>query len=98
MMFCMSTATRQQWQSLPNEPPKAFAGFAYYLGLGPGRSIDKAHALYCEQHHLARPRGRPRHWLGWSARFHWPARAKAYDEHLDGLRRAARERKLATNA
>jgi len=86
--------TRQPWEREPGESAKAFAAFECYRRLPPGeRSLQRAW-----EDHSHRPgqmcerRGKeagkpPGHWTGWMSRWHWTARALAWDEQLAGLAR-----------
>jgi hypothetical protein len=75
---------------LPGESIKAWAAFTIYRDLGLGRSITLAWRKANK-----RKRGEaPGRWELWSRTYHWVERAAAYQEHLDALRRQAREKRL----
>lgn len=70
------------WDRQEGETPKAYAAFCAYRDLGTGRSIQKL------RENSEKTQGYERHLLSWSSRYSWPARAAAWDEHLDRERRA----------
>ena len=71
------------WEMQPTETPRAFAGFAVYRDLGPGRSLAKAAA--------AMPNGPGVRVLkSWSPTYRWVERARAFDASADRHRLAAR--------
>lgn len=73
------------WQRATDETDKAFAAFCVYRDLGSERSIDKA---YQRQNG---GKTAPRWWEGWSTRYKWVERVKAYDNHLEAQRRSTME-------
>lgn len=72
------------WERLPAEGTKAYRAFRAYRDLGAERSVSRvAETLgYRSKSHVE----------GWSSRFDWPARAKAYDVFCDCQQRAEEER------
>src|SRR5690349_9354557 len=81
------------WERQWGESSRAYAAFCIYRDLGRKRSLDKAFQSYCaEQQKPLTADGRaPGQWALWSAKNSWPARAAAYDDHLDRENREARE-------
>jgi len=73
------------WEIQDDEATKWHARFNIFLGLGPDRSIDKAHAeYYRRQHNGSNPTAKraPRTWMQESSDRHWVSRARAWDVHL----------------
>lgn len=68
------------WEQQPGESMKAFEVFCAYRDLGPKRSIERAA-------HLSGKRW-TNYVRSWSAKYHWVARAKAYDVEQDRKKRA----------
>lgn len=85
-----------EWERRRGESARAYAAFCVYRDLGPGRSLNLAYGEWRRAlgftGDTAKAAG---YWAGWSSGFEWVARAAAYDEHLEALRRAAREDALA---
>lgn len=76
----METAKELPWGRLPNETFKAYTAFMLYLRLHPKeRTMKNAYRI-----EKGVPRDEDielsRHWTDWASRFHWIARAKAYDD------------------
>lgn len=68
------------WGQLPNEPDSSFVRFMAYLALGPGRSIRRAYRAWARQRGGNNPQQKAAgSWTKDSARFDWPARARAFD-------------------
>lgn len=80
------------WERLKGEGTRAFAAFCVYRDLGPTRSMPKATAR------MGRKATYTRQLEKWSSRWNWVARAKAYDEHLERLKREASEGKVVEMA
>ena len=73
------------WEIRPNESEKAFAAFCIYRDLGPDRSLS---LVSVELQKSSR-------WIKeWSRTHEWVVRAKAYDNHLDEVRRQEEEAQL----
>lgn len=66
------SAKLQPWDIQPDEPARAYAGFAMYRDAGPARSIDKLL--------LDDTRSIP-NWKRWSVKYGWVERVRAFDEH-----------------
>ena len=66
--------TMAPWDHRPDETPRAYAAFAVYRDLGPGRSLN---AAYRSQGHARRSRSAT--WQGWFRTYEWAARAEAFD-------------------
>src|SRR5439155_20196404 len=82
------------WDQLPSETAKAYAAFCLYRDQGPQRSIEEASRVYHDRgslHETATPSHRKRRASGqigrWAQRWNWSARARAWDEELDKVRR-----------
>lgn len=71
-----------EWERQSGESRQAFAAFQVYLELGAARSLGVVGQKCNKSVSLL---GR------WSSRWDWVTRSEAYDAHLDGLRREARE-------
>ena len=78
---------RKPWHRQPEESPKAFAAFQVYLTLGPDRSIDIAYNKATGK----RATAAGGHYIKWSSRFGWVARAKAFDSYEWDQKLEARE-------
>lgn len=63
--------TLNLWDIRPDEPAKAYAAFAAYREMGPGRSLERV----SQDDTRALPNLKR-----WSARFGWVERARAFDE------------------
>ncbi len=75
------------WEAKKGESIKAYRAFCVYRDLGPDRSIAKALQISD-----GAGTAKERRWEGWSARFDWVARARAYDLHQEHEQRKANER------
>jgi hypothetical protein len=82
------------WEQLPGESSKAYAAFAIYRDLGPRRSLEEASRLYHNKTpESATPTagGRRREASGqirrWAGRWDWVARARAWDQELERIKR-----------
>src|SRR5262245_48637686 len=80
------------WEQQAEEPHRAFAAFVIYRDLpGPERSLPNAYR---------KGTGAPTklkvssQWRTWAERYHWEERARAYDRHLDYLRRHTMEQEV----
>ena len=82
------------WDQLPGESSKAYAAFCLYRDQGPQRSIEEASRVYhdrgsrdgtaAQSHRQRRASGQ----IGrWAQRWNWTARARAWDEELERVRR-----------
>ena len=81
------------WDRLPGESGQAYTAFCLYRDLGPRRSLDEASRRY----HSTAPEGddaasgrRPRasgRIRRWAERWNWNARALAWDQELERLKR-----------
>ena len=70
----------QPWEQQEGESAKAFAGFQIYRDMNENRSFAK----------VAQTIGKSDTWVGrWGSKWGWVARARAYDEDLDRIRRHA---------
>lgn len=85
----MATKNDETWERQESESAPAFAAFVHYRDLGPKRSLLKAY-----QQHKPDAEMLSGIWSEWSAKWRWLERALAYDDHLDVLRRKARENRL----
>lgn len=61
------------WDIMPGETAKAYAAFAIYRDMGPGRGLEAlARLLHTSKTNQA----------AWSAKNRWQERVRAYDEHV----------------
>lgn len=77
------------WDRQWGESRQAFGAFVLYRDLGEARTIDDAFRLHAG--HDPGIYGASGHWRRWAVRWSWVERARAWDSHLDGQRRAAQE-------
>lgn len=84
------------WERQPGESDKAYAAFCRYRGLPPAKRSIYAASLDGEEEGSEKvskgQRIAPTYHLRWSARYHWPERAKSWDDHLDQINREAQEK------
>ena len=81
------TPTPEPWERQPKEGQEAFAAFCRYRDMGPDdRSIRKA-----EQDNIKTVSK----CLAWSQKHSWVNRCKAWDSHLDEVKRKATEKAVA---
>jgi len=99
------------WLPLPDEDNQDYDRFQYYLRLGPDRSVLKAYENYCiardgaeavEKRKASSPyalTSASSRWYEMSERYHWQARAAAYDsqQHARSLAMLDEERELCRN-
>jgi hypothetical protein len=90
------------WLQRPDESGTAYAAFKVYLELGPGRTLEAAgFAIYPPGSGRAK-KGRKQGATGtvrkWAAAFDWAARARAYDDRQESIRRQAEEKAAAEAA
>lgn len=87
------------WDRLPDEPPRAYEAFCFYLELGMRRSLDR---LGRERYPGpgTRKRGRTGRLETWSKRWRWRERADAFDgaEIRAGMAGYLRDRRAAGEA
>lgn len=77
------------WERQPKESWQAFEGFVTYRDLGPERSLAEVRKkLHKSATIFAR----------WSRQYEWVKRCHAYDDHLDAIKRTARESAIAKKA
>jgi len=77
------------WNQLPEEGGKAFAAFQVYRELGPWeRSMNRVRV------ELGRPESYLRSLQSWSSKYRWVDRVRAWDQHLDGVKRRKVEKEL----
>lgn len=73
------------WEIQPKESEKAFAAFCVYRDLGPDRSLSQ----------VSENLQKSSRWIKeWSRIHDWVVRARAYDNHLDEVRRQEEETQL----
>ena len=84
------------WDPMPGESAKAYAAFCLYRDLGPRRTLDEASRWYhappgqadnrATSARRSRASGTVR---AWAERWHWGARALAWDEELERVKTTA---------
>jgi hypothetical protein len=85
----MPVEPTEPWERRDGETAKAFAAFAVYRDLGPGRSVAKAYQRQTGRRPASnRAAG---HWVTWATRNDWQGRARAWDDRKD---REARQAEL----
>ncbi len=75
----------ESWLRQPGETGPAFRAFCLYRDFGGDRSIKKA----MEANGV--PSGRSGIWCAWSRKHQWVRRCGDYDQHLEYIRRLAKE-------
>ncbi|MFA6258784.1 MAG: hypothetical protein WCX79_03745 [Candidatus Paceibacterota bacterium] len=83
---------RDPWDRLDREPSEQYIRFCVYRDLGPGRTIGKAYAKLCEEYGKAGCG--PRRLEKIATRYKWVKRSRAYDDHLEKIRREDHEKEL----
>lgn len=83
-------ADTQPWEQQPGESSKAFEAFATYRNLGPERSIQKTSQKLSKNMTTLK---------GWSRKWSWVERSRAYDREMDkqAHAQAVREVRQMTN-
>lgn len=78
---------KEQWKQLPEEDSRPFAAFAFYRDMDPSiRTIRAACELF---HGDEFDENDYRRWTGYSAKYRWKKRARAWDEFRDEQAREA---------
>lgn len=76
----------KSWERLPSETPRAFSAFCFYRDTPlKDRGIRACAEAYYETNNIARVGL----WYRWSSKYDWYARAKAWDQEQNRLRREA---------
>lgn len=81
---------KYRWHIQPGE--KGHEYFAIYRDMGPRRSLLAAYHIFQRQQGATKlARLAPGNWIDLSEKFHWQARAQAFDVHMDEIRIAEAE-------
>ncbi len=80
------------WEQLPDESAVAYGAFLFFRESRPPRSVLKCYREWTKDPGKKKASGR---WIAWSTQYQWRERAMAYDLHVDGIRRAAKEKAVA---
>lgn len=78
---------KKAWERQPGETSKAFGAFCIYRDIGPQRSMPQVLEignLSCKLNNLET----------WCTRYSWVARAAAYDDYLDSIKRKEKEKQI----
>jgi hypothetical protein len=87
---------RELWDKLDNEGPRAFNGFKVYKAMPPeDRALLKAYRIYTNNPDA---KNMSRNWHTWARKYGWADRAKAYDAHIERLRRKGYEKAIQKEA
>ena len=85
----MDIEKRELWDSLDSEPSRAYEAFQTYLSLPSGdRTLVAAYRHYVDNPNALKASDT---WVAWAHRYAWKDRAKAYDSHIDRIRRKGME-------
>lgn len=84
--------TRDPWQRRDTETHRAFAAFVAYRDLGDARTLNATLTA------LGKVAGNRRYLETWSSQHDWPARAAAFDAHLDAIKIKTIEKEVAQDA
>jgi hypothetical protein len=80
------------WDQLTNESGRAFEAFKVYMYLPPAeRTVTAAWRLWSENPEAARPSP---FFKEWAREYAWPERARAYDVHIEHIRRRGMEKAI----
>ncbi len=79
------------WERLTGESSKAFEAFCMYRDMGTQRTIVKLRDIYLQKYGK---KVSNRTLEAWSVKYHWVARARAYDDHIEELKREAHEKAI----
>lgn len=85
------------WMQMEGESDQAYAAFLLFRDIGPGRTMAAAVRAAEKDKGPEKPGAGPKkalcapgNWKRWKARYHWDARAEAFDDHVQ----AGLEKKL----
>lgn len=83
---------RKPWERLETEGPEAYRAFCIYRDLeADERVIVNAYRIYAGRKAIKQISG---YFQKWSYKFRWRERVQLYDDHLDSIRRKAKEREI----
>ena len=78
------------WDKLESESSRAFEAFKLFMYLPPAeRSVAGAWREWTDNPEAGRPSP---FFEGWAREYAWPERARAYDAHIERIRRRGMER------
>lgn len=80
------------WEQRPDESAVAYGAFLFFRESRPPRSVLKCYREWTKDPGKKKASGR---WTAWATQYQWHERAMEYDLHVDGIRRAAKEKVVA---
>src|SRR5215218_4331160 len=87
---------RELWDRLENEPERAYRAFESFVSLPSGeRTLVAAYRQFVGNPDASKISDT---WNEWASRFAWRERARAYDAHVDRIRRDAVEEAIEEEA
>lgn len=86
---------REPWLQREDESGPAFEAFKAFLDLGPSRSVVEAFRQRESKEGAKQASGR---WNSWASLYDWQARARAWDDRQEAIRRRAEEKAAAEEA
>lgn len=96
-LMARSGETQELWDRLDYESERAYEGFKCYLYLGAGSRSNmlEVYRLYTDN---PQARSVSTHFYDWADENAWEDRARAYDRHLEQLRRRGAEKAIEKEA
>ena len=92
----MDTEKRKLWDLLDGEPSRAYEAFQTFLNLpGGDRILVAAYRRYVGNPDASKVSDT---WNAWAHRYAWREWARAYDAHIDRIRRNAMEKAVEEEA
>ena len=87
---------KELWHRLENEPDRAYEAFQTFLSLPSGdRTLVAAYRAFVGNPDASKLSDA---WNGWARHYAWKERARAYDAHIDRIRRTAMEKAIEEEA
>jgi hypothetical protein len=87
---------KELWDRLDGEPSRAYEAFRTYLSLPSGdRTMVTAYRQFVDNSAASKVSDA---WNEWARRYTWKERSRAYDAHIDQIRRNAMEKAIEEEA